>query len=245
MKKIFLPGLCLLLFSLITKAQVGIGTSTPAASAQLDVSSVSKGFLPPRMTTTQRNAISSPASGLTIYNTSTKGFECFNGTNWYSTVHFIGESYGGGIVFYVYDNGQHGLIVSEANQSTSCTSFNGTFRATGSTGDGVNAGLMNTILQISMQLNDITGGNFAARYCADYEVTVGDVTYGDWYLPSYHELILLSDNKTAAGLGFSNLNYWSSTEAANTHTYAVQLDTGNSAPMVKDWTFAVRAIRAF
>ncbi len=35
---------------------VGIGTTTPAASAQLDVSSATKGFLPPRMTTTQRNA---------------------------------------------------------------------------------------------------------------------------------------------------------------------------------------------
>jgi hypothetical protein len=57
------------------------------------------------MTGPQRNAISSPATGLTIYNTTSNAFECYNGTNWYSTVHYIGESYGGGIVYYVYDNG--------------------------------------------------------------------------------------------------------------------------------------------
>jgi hypothetical protein len=48
---------------------VGIGTSAPNASAALDVTSTTQGVLFPRMTTTQRNAISSPADGLVIYNT--------------------------------------------------------------------------------------------------------------------------------------------------------------------------------
>lgn len=52
-------------------AQVGIGTNTPAASAQLDVTSTTKGFVPPRMTTAERNAIVNPADGLQIYNTTT------------------------------------------------------------------------------------------------------------------------------------------------------------------------------
>jgi hypothetical protein len=45
----------------------------------LDVSSATKGFLPPHMNTTQRDAIASPATGLTIYNTTTNGLESFNG----------------------------------------------------------------------------------------------------------------------------------------------------------------------
>src|SRR4051812_3508841 len=44
---------------------VGIGTASPAASALLELKSTTLGFLPPRMDTTARNAISSPATGLT------------------------------------------------------------------------------------------------------------------------------------------------------------------------------------
>jgi hypothetical protein len=57
-------------------AQVGIGTSTPNASAQLEISSSSKGFLPPRVTltgTADATTIASPAAGLMVYNTATAG----------------------------------------------------------------------------------------------------------------------------------------------------------------------------
>lgn len=47
------------------------GASDPVASARLDINSTTQGFLPPRMTTAQRDAISSPATGLLIYNTTT------------------------------------------------------------------------------------------------------------------------------------------------------------------------------
>ncbi len=55
--------------SLASKAQVGIGTTTPNANAALDVESTTQGMLYPRMTTAQRDAIASPAKGLTIFNT--------------------------------------------------------------------------------------------------------------------------------------------------------------------------------
>jgi hypothetical protein len=50
---------------------VGIGTISPSAAARLEVSSSTSGFLPPRMTTTQRDAISSPPNGLMLYNSTT------------------------------------------------------------------------------------------------------------------------------------------------------------------------------
>ena len=53
----------------IQLASVGIGTATPDASSLLDVTSVGKGFLPPRMTTAQKNAITTPAAGLIVYDT--------------------------------------------------------------------------------------------------------------------------------------------------------------------------------
>ncbi|MBM3921038.1 MAG: hypothetical protein FJ347_07425 [Sphingomonadales bacterium] len=62
---------------------VGIGsTTTPNSSALLDVNSTTKGFLPPRMTTAQRNAIGSPADGLVIFNTSTDGLEIKTSSAW-------------------------------------------------------------------------------------------------------------------------------------------------------------------
>jgi hypothetical protein len=50
-------------------SQVGIGTSTVSSSAILEIQSESKGILLPRLTTTQRNSISSPSLGLMIFNT--------------------------------------------------------------------------------------------------------------------------------------------------------------------------------
>jgi large repetitive protein len=82
MKKVFA---CIIIVSscmVVTAQNIGIGTTTPAASAALDVTSTSKGFLPPRMTTVQRNAISSPAAGLIIYNTDCNTFNYWNGTAW-------------------------------------------------------------------------------------------------------------------------------------------------------------------
>jgi hypothetical protein len=60
---------------------VSINNGTPDASAQLDVTSTTRGFLPPRMTTTQRDAISSPAAGLVIYNTTTSKLQVYT-TAW-------------------------------------------------------------------------------------------------------------------------------------------------------------------
>ena len=81
-KKSFASALLALLVTLTATAQVGIGTTTPATSAQLEVSSTSKGFLPPRMTTSQRNQISNPVAGLIIYNTTTKTLQLLNGSVW-------------------------------------------------------------------------------------------------------------------------------------------------------------------
>jgi hypothetical protein len=62
--------------------RVSIGGSSPPACAKLEVASTSQGFLLPRMTTAQRNAIVSPVAGLMIYNTTTERVETFGGVNY-------------------------------------------------------------------------------------------------------------------------------------------------------------------
>jgi hypothetical protein len=56
--------------------------SLSSSSAGFEVQSTTKGFLPPRMTTTQKNAIATPASGLMVYDTDTNKLCCYNGTSW-------------------------------------------------------------------------------------------------------------------------------------------------------------------
>jgi len=82
MRKLILPFL-VLLCSITLHAQVGIGIETPNSSSILDVTSTSKGLLLPRLTTTQRDAITSPATGLFVYNTTTNNLNMFNGVVWY------------------------------------------------------------------------------------------------------------------------------------------------------------------
>jgi hypothetical protein len=68
-----------------TSGDVGIGTSSPSASAILDLTSTSKGVLIPRMTAAQKSAISSPSTGLLIFQTDAPaGFYYYNGSAWIS-----------------------------------------------------------------------------------------------------------------------------------------------------------------
>jgi hypothetical protein len=88
MKKLIIIVSSILFFNFLN-AQTGIGTTTPNASAKLDVYSTNKGFLPPRVTltsVTDVTTIASPAEGLLIYNLGSVGLQAgyyyWNGANW-------------------------------------------------------------------------------------------------------------------------------------------------------------------
>ena len=68
--------------SITNDGNIGMGTISPNASALLDMTSTTQGLLPPRMTTTQKNAIASPAEGLQIYDSTAKSPAYYDGTNW-------------------------------------------------------------------------------------------------------------------------------------------------------------------
>ena len=82
--KLFFSCCLILLVTPFSNAQVGIGTSNVEPSARLQVDADNRGFLPPRMTTIQRNAIPSPATGLLIYNTTTGRLEVRTSSAWVS-----------------------------------------------------------------------------------------------------------------------------------------------------------------
>lgn len=133
MKKIIIFLLFASVFFLKVNAQTGIGTTTPNASAKLDVSSTSQGFLPPRVTltgtndnTTIKNSAGTsitPATGLLVYNTATTttdpfrvvpGYYYYNGTTWVSISNglIIDNSKNASFTLNAADNNKIFLITS-------------------------------------------------------------------------------------------------------------------------------------
>jgi hypothetical protein len=164
-----------------------------------------------------------------------------------SATHYVGELYGGGIIFWLDASGQHGLIAATADQSAGIQWYNGTYRYTGTTGDGLYAGEMNTTMIVATQIADNQTDNFAAKVCTDYSVTDGGVIYGDWYLPSKYELNLLYLQKNAVG-GFASGDYWSSSEGSSSYygyAWEQSFFNGGQSYYDKPNTCYVRAVRAF
>jgi len=172
-------------------------------------------------------------------------YHCGRGVRTASTL--IGQSYGGGVIFYVDGTGQHGLIAAVSNQSDWIEWITGGSTQTtlnGHTLEALGTGQANT--NFMMAQAGYTGG--AAQVCDDYSVTVDGVTYSDWYLPSLAELTLLYNNRVALG-GFDVYHvYWSSWEYEYQPEGAwVIYFPGGGTPSVgiKADHWSVRAIRSF
>ena len=212
MKYILLFAIMILCLSLPAQ-NIRIGLPIPAvASAKLDIYSTGKGILIPRMDSNARKAIAAPATGLMVYDVSTNACWYFDGIRWtiVEKKHWVGEQYGGGIVFYLDASREHGLIAA-ADEATSMRWWGSAYTSTMAFANGPGAGKANTTLIIASQgYGD--GGLYAARVCNEYSVTVNNVAYSDWYLPSKFELNLMYLQKTVIG-GFASSFYWSATES--------------------------------
>jgi hypothetical protein len=170
-----------------------------------------------------------------------------------TTQHFIGETYGGGKVFFVYDDGQHGLIAALFDQP-SVSWRNSTITSTFAQGDGIGEGRMNTAIIIAAQASNDTN-DFAARAATRYRKLEDGVTscqgtqavetcLGDWYLPSKAELNLMYQQKGVIG-GFTEIVYWSSSETDANTAWTQWFSDGFQATDIKSATLGVRAVRAF
>jgi hypothetical protein len=172
-----------------------------------------------------------------------------------ATTYSVGDFAQGGIVFWVDETGQHGLLCAKVDQSTGVRWFSGTIGSTQAKGDGPFSGEVNTAIIIAahVAIGD-DGSTYAARICNELQITEGGKTYGDWYLPSKEELNLMYQNKATinstalanSGSAFTSVYYWSSTEVSDVGAYELQFLNGyyygGGNKHVSD---RVRAVRAF
>ncbi|MGA1545205.1 MAG: DUF1566 domain-containing protein, partial [Saprospiraceae bacterium] len=166
----------------------------------------------------------------------------------------IGDFAQGGIVFWVDETGQHGLVAAKEDQSTGVRWYAGTNGNTQAKGDGPYAGEANTSIIIAAQvaIGD-DGSTYAARICNELQITEGGTTYGDWYLPSKKELDLMYQNRATinataganGGSGFASTFYWSSTENNSNNAWKQNFNNGNQNNNNKNNNNRVRAVRVF
>ena len=169
------------------------------------------------------------------------------------TTYEIGDFAHGGIVFWVDETGQHGLVCAKTDQSTGVRWWAGDYTWTMALGDGPMAGKMNTAIIIANQGRG-DGPTYAARVCNELQVTEGGKTYGDWYLPSKEELNLMYQNKAAidstadrnGGRYFDRSTYWSSTEYNDLFPWTQDFNDGSQNRLLwKRHEYRVRAVRSF
>ena len=241
-------------------AQVTINTDGSAAdgSAMLDLKSTDKGFLPPRMTEADRIAISNPVAGLVLWCTDcgpNGELQVYNGTAWTNMIGgealnnlAIGAYHQGGVIFYLDGNGG-GLVCApyDQNEEPGIQWWNGEYTLTGATGILIGTGQANTIKIINGQGE----GTYAATVCDNLTID----TYSDWFLPSRNELNEMYLNKTiidstsiaVGGTAFviTSTYYWSSSEYYNINAWRQAFYDGYQNYFNKDYTYRVRAVRAF
>ena len=236
--------------------QLSMGTSSPQSSAVLDMTSTTQGFLPPRMTQSQRNTINTPVAGLVVWckNCGANGeLQVHNGTTWTNMIGGVasvvpinvGDSYGGGTVIYLFQSGNigyvagefHGVIIANDDAGYSPWGCSGT--TTNATGIVIGSATQNTANIIASNCSGT-----AAQLCVDYR----GGGYSDWSLPSIDELNIVFTNKSYLPSSLSQYLYWSSSETSSAAAYRKDMrntGTGSAPSFGKTSNSHVRAVRYF
>lgn len=153
----------------------------------------------------------------------------------------IGDTYQGGIVFFVDNTGQHGLIAAKEDQTASKIAWGPNGETFALSPDD---GMKNTLKIVEYHKNSSKyGGKTAADIC----YSLNHEGYDDWYLPAIDELQLMYNNRALIG-NFLNGDYCSSTEYGNKDAWNIHFRPHKRVQFYYnkvDRDYFVRCIRAF
>ena len=160
----------------------------------------------------------------------------------------VGDLAQGGIVFYVDETGQHGLVAAQEDlpgtYEWGCYSES----VNGADGQAIGTGYQNTLDIVNQGCATENGGITATQAALDAEIN----GYSDWYIPSKDELVEMYSTIGNGGSqgnigGFNNSNYLSSSEYSSSHAWGVYFGNGyaNYEYGNKNYSSRVRVIRAF
>jgi hypothetical protein len=165
--------------------------------------------------------------------------------------HYVGELYGGGIVFWVDHSGEHGLVLSLVDVSTGKAWSNITSAAVNTTNDW--DGESNTTAIVGQPGHSES----AAQLCNEYiNEDYGTGVYDDWYLPGIAELnamwgnfydiqkVLSTDGNDQTTTLMRQI-YWSSSEYTLNKAWSFSMAGGYNNYATKTGNYYVRAVRAF
>ena len=168
-----------------------------------------------------------------------------------SNTHYVGELFGGGIVFWVDNTGQHGLIASLVDISTNAAWSNIENVLIGPSAQSTWNGQGNSTAIMGQSGHTAS----AAKLCDNYtNVNYDTGIYSDWYFLAIDQLSLIYHaryilNKNIEGVAganiFTNSIYWSSTELDSSNAYCMYFNGGTQGSYYKSGPGHVRAVRAF
>jgi hypothetical protein len=205
------------IFSTQVMSQTGIGTTTPHASAKLDVNATDKGFLPPRVALTSTNIaspINSPANGLMVFNTASAGASPFNVVPGY---------------YYWDGTGQKWVSISTTVGNVQNQAI---FRSTSNTSAG------SVITSWNARFNNISSGDLAIYSLTEFTLSNG-IYKIEWALPfqssnTYNTMVLQEFSSGSWGTFRGDAAYASLSNGGNTDwgggTYAADILDCSSAP---------------
>jgi hypothetical protein len=166
----------------------------------------------------------------------------------------VGDIYMGGVIFYIDQSGEHGLIVHPRNSPQNQFSYGG-YKVQSKNTHGLYGGELSShlILSFSIQNGYVPSNTAAFTAMSAYTNATGGLNVNGWYLPTVHELKQLSIVKDIVNTTLTIMNsdtisndaYWSSTENNINDAYKVRMNDGGILSTPKTQMGLIRAVRSF